>query len=140
MFHFLFFTSNNVVMKQIQAGIIVDMFRLTDNVMIYRTQHQCSDIQILLDVIVPKAIVSAQNSIIDMSEDLARSTHSDRRLFLERLHNLYASTRCMHKIQCELRSTEYFSHVINQGYKLMNILLSADPDAKVFKYCLYLTK
>ena len=116
------------------------MFHLSGNVKVYRTHHKVSDVQIVLDIIVPKTIVTAQNSIIDMSEELAKSSHQTRRLFLEKLHELYSTTRCVHKIQSELKTNEYFSYITGQGYKLLNILLAFDPAVKTYKYCLCLTK
>ena len=98
---------------------------------VYRTTHQFKDYTISLSFIRDQPEKS-----MDVTEDFSQRPHSERRAFMQKIHEGYQQTRCMNQIELYLQESEYYSHLKQQGYQLSMLMLSAESD--VYHYHCYM--
>ena len=92
---------------------------------VYQILHQQEDF--VIDIRFMRQQLSRD---VEVSENFAHFPHQARRVFAERVHTMYQTHRCIHRIHQELTSDEYYQYLLRQGYGLTTLMLSAEPRSR----------
>ena len=90
---------------------------------VYRTTHQFEEYTISLSF-----IRNQPEKDLDVTEDFSHRPHSERRIFMQKIHEGYQQTRCVNQIELYLQDSEYYLHLKQQGYRLTMLMLSVEHD------------
>ena len=94
----------------------------------YHMQDVESFSKITVTMMISSDIISPANTLIDISEDLAKFPSKDRHEFIRLLHKTYPNYQRARMIQPELIQSCYGKYLNDQGYTITQLSVIATPE------------